>query len=33
MSQPHEFHEDKTPLSFDETRSFNDPPKSAILLM
>ena len=33
LTEPHEFHRDETPLSSDETPSFNDPAKSAILLM
>jgi len=33
LTKPHEFHRNETPLSSNETSSFNDPVKSAILLM
>ena len=33
VTEPYEFHRDETPLSSDETPSFNAPAKSAILLM
>ena len=33
VTEPYEFYEDETPLSSDETPSFNDPAKSVNLLM
>ena len=33
LTEPHEFHRDETPLSSDETPSFNDLVKSVILLI